>query len=1195
MKLGFLLKKWSLYGMFMLLLLNIPMTLEAKDRGREMSLEEAIQQISVQYGVYFTYNKRLINDFRVDFDVDMELSLEDAVNKVLSKTSLHYKIHADKYVIIYKTDREGIESLKEMVKHLEILIDLEEKKNRKRISLLPTKSIKSSFEIRNKRLVINTAGVVTDQSGQPLIGVNVLVKGSDIGTATDFDGRFTLEDIDENAVLVVSYVGYVTQEIPVLGKSNLQVVLLSDSELLDEVVVVGYGTQRKGELTVAVSQIKGEDIESIQATSFMDLIGGRAAGVDVVSGSGAPGSGSTIRIRGANSINSNSDPLYVIDGFPVIEDAEDNFSNSKLGTKTDPLSMINPNDIASIEILKDAAATSIYGSRGANGVILITTKKGGAGKSEIQLTANVGIQQMSNNYEMMNATDFSHYLYDAYDRGGIDMENLGFDPSRQLAIPTDYNTDWVDEITRTAKVQQYDLSFKGSNNSSKYGGSIGYLNNEGIIKSNFYERFSARFNGDIKGWEDRIVVGLNVNMSYVNQNSHYGVTNTALTNALRKAPNIPVRFPAGSKYAGYYSHSETEAEWDVLWGDGYGVASSTALNLASPFQYIDHIQSPANQARLLTNGYFSIEPIDGLVFKTSAGTDLNYSKSKFLNQSDGPFRIPNGDLQHDQTQTTSWLIENTVTFSKQFGQHSFNLLGGQSAQKYYQEGLGWWVQEQTAGEVLVANNPFFVDGWYFDTGVEDHLSSNHKYATVNEFTVASYFGRLNYSFDNKYLLTATLRKDGSSKFGKNSKWGTFPGLSMAWNIHEENFYNVDFVDQLKVRGSWGIVGNGNIPPYLSQALLVKRPAFLIGAVISGTGIYEQSLVDPGLSWESTQQYDFGFDAILFNRLSVTSDIYFKKTFDLLYPLILPQSTGFSSITMTNLGSLNQVGVELTLSGDIIPAKRADGFNWFASLNIDHSKGKITELPDNVDWVGNNIRSYLNQPIGELYGYKVAGIYNTQAELDSPDNPYSNAQLGDYRYEDIGSTDENGNFVNLPDGNITAADRTNLGSTVPVLSLGFHNSISFGNFDVNLFFRSSIGNKVYNQAKRELLDANGSYNLMAEAVNRWTPENHNQEIQAANSNRRNPTGSAPLDIFIEDGSYLRLSNVNLGYSFPQNILKSVGCKSIRLYLSINNAFVLTGYSGLDPEISGGDVLVSRGIDVTTYPKTRTYSSGLSISF
>ncbi len=1122
---------------------------------KNSTLKEVLQKIEENSDYHFFYQSEDLSGKKlIDIDVEQKTVFE-VLADVLPPLKLNYEVF-DKYIAI--------------------------------------RSINENFSQQEKTV----SGLVTDGSGAPVPGVTVVIKGTVKGTITNMRGEYSLSNVSLNDVLVFSFVGMKTREVVVGDQSSINVTMEEMALGLDEVVVVGYGTQRKGELTVSVSQVKGKDLESIPSSSFMQLMGGRAAGVDVISTSDAPGAGNTIRIRGANSVNSDASPLYVIDGFPVIEEslsAGDAFSSNKIATRTDPLAMINPNDIETIEILKDAAATSIYGARGANGVILITTKTGRIGKSELNVTANFGIQTHAKLFDLMNATEFSEYLYDAYNRGGVDMANLGYDPSKKLAIPVDYDTDWVSEVLQVAKVQDYNVSFSGANETSKYSGSVGYLNNEGIVKANYYERFSARFNGDFKAWENRITVGLNTNLSYVDQNSHWGVTSSAYNRALQKAPNIPVRFPEGTQYAGYYSHSDVASEWDVLWGNGYGVNSSTSLNLQSPFEYIDHAKTPSNQARMLANTYVSFEPVKGLILKASGGADLNYSKSKFLNQSEGPFRIANGDLQHDQSQSYSWLTENTLTYSGEIGKHSFTALLGQSAQKYLQEGLGWWVQEQVAGEVLVANNPFFVDGWFFDTGVEDHMTSNHKYATTSDYTVESYFGRFNYSYDGKYLMTATVRKDGSSKFGEDSKWGTFPGVSLAWNMHKEDFFNVSFVDMLKIRGSWGIVGNGNIQSYLSQSLLVKRPSFLVGAVVDGTATYEQGLVDPGLSWESTRQVDFGFDASIFKRWSITSDVYFKKTYDLLYPLTLPQSTGFSSIAMTNLGTINQFGIELSISGDIIKAKSKEGFNWFGSLNMDHLQGKVTELPPNVEYVGGNIRSYLNEPIGKIYGYKVDGIYNTQAELDSPDNPYSNAQLGDYRYMDIGSTDENGNYVMVPDGNITAADRTDLGSSVPVIGLGFQNTLSFRNFDLGLFFRSSLGNKVYNQARRTMLAGDGKYNSLKEAVNRWTPDNHSQTIQAANSNRSNPTGTAPLDIFVEDGSYLRLSNVNLGYTLPRHIIDHIGIKSLRVYGSINNAFVITGYSGLDPEISGGDVLVPRGIDTTTYPKTRTFSLGLNIGF
>lgn len=366
-------------------------------------------------------------------------------------------------------------------------------------------------------------------------------------------------------------------------------------------------------------------------------------------------------------------------------------------------------------------------------------------------------------------------------------------------------------------------------------------------------------------------------------------------------------------------------------------------------------------------------------------------------------------------------------------------------------------------------------------------------------------------------------------------------------------------------------------------------------VIAGTSAWEAGLVDPGLSWESTQSIDFGFDAQVLNRFNITSDVYWKRTFDLLYGFNLPYTSGFEKIQTTNLGELKQFGVELSISGDLIQGAQTNGFNWFASLNMDHLRGQITELPPNVEWVGGNIRSYLNQNIGTIYGYEVDGIYNTQEELDDPANPYTSAELGDYRYRDLGSTNENGDFVNVADTSISGADRVDLGNVNPILNLGFNNTFTYKGFDLTLFFRGSFGNKIYNEARRELLDTRGERNTITEALNRWTPTNNSQTIQAANSNRKDPTGNNPISTFVEDGSYLRLQNLTFGYRLSQSMLDRIGITSLRVYTSINNLFVLTNYSGLDPEVSGGDTLVPRGIDNGLYPRTRLYSLGLNLAF
>ncbi len=1083
----------------------------------------------------------------------------------------------------------------------EILDDVKEEAGIKyevmgrQIVLSPINSGKVLKSLQQQKTV---SGKVTDESGQPLPGVTVVVKGTTTGTVTDMDGNYTIAGIPDNATLLFSFIGMKSQEVAVGNQTSINITMAVDSIGLEEVVAVGYGTQRKGELTVSVSQVKGELLESIPKTNIMEALSGRAAGVEVVSASGAPGAGSTIRIRGANSINSSADPLYVIDGFPVAATSGSLFEGSRIGLSGEPtslLSMINPNDIESIEFLKDAAATSIYGARGANGVVIITTKAGKQGRSDITVSVNIGAQTMARQWNMMNGEQFSTMLYDAYETGGIDMANLAFDPSRRLAVPIDYNTNWLDEVVETGMTQDYNLSFSGASEKTKYSGSVGYYNNDGIIRNNSYKRLTARLNGEAKGWDGKLTAGLNTNISYVDQKT---INNDRVYNAaMQFAPVYPVYYPEGTQFAGYLTTMNSGGPdiYDVLWGNNYGVASSKAMSMQNPLEQTDVTMNPQNTARVITNAFLSLEIIDGLVLKSSLGADLNYSKMKYLSQSYGPYRPTGGSLEHKQSQTYTWLIENTMTYTKKFNKHSLTALVGQSAQEYKMEGLGIAMEEADPGNNFINNNPFFVDGWWFNQGVTDHLTDTHKYAKVADWTVASYFGRFNYAFDNKYLLTATVRRDGSSKFGKESKWGTFPGVSIAWNMQNEDFFNLPNVQQLKLRASYGVVGNGNIPSYQSQALLTSKPATPIGVVVAGTSTKEKGLVDPALGWESTSSFDFGVDSRIYDRVSITGDVYWKKTDNLLFGFNLPLSTGFDKIATTNLGSIKQFGVELAVTGDIIQAKSSNGFNWQGTLTLYHQHGKVTELPPNVDWVGGYIRSALNEPIGEIYGYQVDGIYNDQSELDDPANPYSNAQLGDYKYKDIGSVDESGNYIPVPDNAITPADRTNLGSVIPKFRFGFNNSLSYGNFDVNLFFNGSVGNKIYNQTKRRLLNADGQSNLIQEATNRWTPTNHSQTIQAANSNRKDPTGGVPISIFVEDGSYLRLANLNMGYTLPAHILSDLKIQSIRLYASINNVFVLTKYSGLDPEVGGGDALVASGIDRSAYPKNRTFSLGLNVKF
>lgn len=1004
------------------------------------------------------------------------------------------------------------------------------------------------------------SGKVTNESGEALAGVTVQPKGIKGATVTAADGRFSITLQGNETILIFSYVGYAKQEVGIKNKSIVDVIMVPEKNELSQVVVIGYGTVKKSDLTGSVVSVKAEDLKAVPATSFDQALQGRAAGVQVTQLSGKPGAETSIRIRGTTSINAGNEPLYVIDGMLISSDGGDQSTGATLGPRIGPLSAINPNDIESIEILKDASATAIYGSRGANGVVIITTKRGRAGKGSVTVDSYYGQQEIANKIEVLDAHQFGDFVNEA--KLNANQTPVYVNPKN---LPT---TDWQDAVLRTAPMANYQLTFSGGDDKTKYAVTGSYFNQEGIIKNSDFKRYSFRSNLD-REVSKRLTVGTSVTYARVTSN---GVLTNAgtivpgvVTDAMLFNPILPV--------------------YDSTIVGGYTYENDRGKLLGNPVAEVDKYNSYTVSSRFLGNVYARYKLMDGLEFKTSFGADAFSNKEN----SYAPYYLKRaqaskGEASLGTVQGLTWLNENTLNYSKQFkNEHSINAVAGFTVQQFQNESLF----------VYAFDFPDDRTGYH---DISAALNPQKPFNGESKWSLVSFFGRVNYTIKDKYLFTVTGRSDGSSKFAEGNKYGFFPSGAFAWRVSKENFMkDAHAISDLKFRASYGIVGNQAIPPYQSLSLVGPYGEGVFNSSQGSevyTGREPLSYVNKDLKWESTKQLDIGIDLSLFNnRIIFTGDYYNKKTFDLLLSTPIPTTSGFTT-TLLNVGNIVNKGFDL----DLKTVNTTGALKWNTSLNVSINKNEMTNLNTSTDiFLPGGILLRQGLPIGTFYGYQFDGIFQSDEEAakspvligqepTSP-NPASVAKAGDRKYKDI-----NGDAV------INANDRTILGSAQPKFTWGFNNTFSFKNIDLSIFFQGSEGNKMANLNNLDLLNFTGQNNVLAEAaLNRWTPENPGNEYPRALSN-----GSLDVGVFssniVEDASYIRLKNVTLGYRMPINILKKAGIQSLRIYAGATNLWTLTDYTGYDPEANTyGQSTTLIGIDYGGYPQTKTYTIGINVGF
>lgn len=970
-------------------------------------------------------------------------------------------------------------------------------------------------------------GLVTDKLNVPLPSVNILVKGTTKGVQTDFDGNFSIIT-GPDATLVVSSMGFITKEVTVGSLEQITIVLEDDIARLDEIVIVGYGTVKKSDLTGSVSSVSAKDINAIPVSSIDQALQGRASGVSVIQNSGIPGSPTTIRIRGINSISGGNRPLVIVDGFPVIGGLEN----------------INPTDIENIEILKDASSTAIYGARGTNGVIIVTTKKGKDGRFTIDFDSYSGIQEQSKKLDLLNAQQFAQV---ANERAVNDGETELFFPNPS-AITAD--TDWIDELFDTALMQSHTITLTAGNDRVKTSQSFNYFDQDGILKNSGFTRATLRNNTEVK-MSDWLTVANSMILSRSDRKFSGDGGNRAVLEAHLASPTIPVYDADGN-----YSDVTTNTYSGLNYAPGA---------LDNPMKWINEYDDRIFTTKIFDNfyGLFTLTP--NLTFKSSIGVDYSTTQTRrYLSRLllDG---APGGKAFRGSTESYSILNENIFNYNKEFGNHSVNAIVG----------YNWQTFKST---FISASSTDFVTDLLGAEVLQDGAIPQTPRSGNTEWGLASLLGRVNYSYKGKYLVTLTARSDWSSRFAKGKQRATFPSAAVAWKLSNEDFMeNVSWLSDLKLRASWGVTGNQAVSPFQTWSSVQSAPVVLGGAL--GVGFVPGAPDNPDLKWETTEQYDFGLDfGVLNNRVQFTMDYYYKKTTDLLAQVDLPSSVGFSSITQ-NIGEMENKGIEISVDANII---NSNNISWDASFQFSRNRNKVLKLNNGADVFPGSVNNLISSfhiireglPLSTFYGFVNDG--------------YDSA--GQNQYLDFAGRDANDNLVMQPDGQVNDDDRRVIGNPHPDFTFGFGNTFKYKNFSLNVFVEGAQGFDIVWGTKFQLKNSfSRGGNQLTEVLNHWTPSNTTNATSPIISDSSSFRGSTE---FIEDGSYIKIRTINLTYDIPTD--KISWLNNAQIYINAQNMFTFTNYSGYDPEVKAyGDGDLRLGVDNNVYPSTKVISMGLRV--
>lgn len=1005
-------------------------------------------------------------------------------------------------------------------------------------------------------------GTILDKNNMPIPGVSVIEKNTNNGTTTDFDGNFSISISNRPVTLVFSYVGFKTLEKVISQENTIQVQMIEDVAELNEVVVVGYGTQQRKDLTGSVATIRSEDIENIPVASVDQKLAGQVAGVQVNTVTGTPGGGAKIKIRGTGSIGANSDPLVVIDGFPI--------SNS-FNQTSNPLNLVNPDDIASITVLKDASSTAIYGSRGANGVIIINTKQGKAGKVQVDLNAYTGFQQVpqKGRPDLLNARQFAQFQKEIREDAAIAAGGTAADAviPEMYQNPNQYGegTNWYDAILQSAPQHNINLNVRGGSENLRGVFSLGYFDQEGVVKYTGYKRYTIRTNLETN-IGDHLKLGLNLAPTFSSQ--HINDLERDFLDIVGKAqwmnPIIPI-------------NDENGKRTPFVTGPGL-------FGGPNPLNELEFAGTDVTEFRGLASAFAELSLLDGFKAKYSYTVDYSNNKNSrfypsFLGTTNAPPpNVPSYSL--NRSDNLNWQSEILLDYKTTFNEiHSLNLTAGMSAQKErYQS--------------IYVNGTDFPDDDIQTLNAAERINGYGE--NIQEWALASYFARVNYDYDGRYLLTATIRTDGSSRFGSDNRYGTFPSLGIGWRVNQEDFMENSFFDNLKVRASYGLSGNYNIGNYTYIPTIGTSNYVIGGQIASGRSL--NSLANPNLTWEESKQLDIGLEAaVLDNNLSIEVDYYRRNTQNMLIDTQIPFSSGFGAATI-NGGEILNHGVEFVLNSNNISTK---DFNWSTNFNIAFNRNKVLSLEGDSDFILSGLSGEGNpthitkvgEPIGQFYGYVIEGVYANQEDFENSPK-HSSSVVGSIKYKDV-----NG------DGVIEAVnDFDVIGNPYPDFNFGFTNTLSYKDFDLSVVIDGQSGGELMVGANQFLDNIDGIFNVTTDVLNRWrSPENPGNGVT--------PTTNGARVIYrdvnsgwIEDASFLRFRNITLGYTIPTNLIdKQNFLTRARLYFSTNNLLTLTNYSKGNPQVSsssnrgGGPTSLAPGLDFTSYPLAKTFTFGVNLSF
>lgn len=1112
------------------------------DPDQARAISSILSEARKTFDVDFIYESKILPDVKLVMDIDRFKHVEDFLTELLRPYNLKFKKVLARAYVIYANNTE-LKRLIAIVGHGESIPD----------EILHARGTKEA-------LPIVITGRIIDEKATPLEGVSIVVRGTTRGTVTDKSGSFRLEVPDEKAVLLVSLVGYQTREVAVGSQTNFQLALVSQSQSLNDVVVVGYGTQKKSVVTGAISSVKSSDLENMPVYRLEQSLQGRTSGLTIAASSGQPGSSSTVRIRGTTSIN-NSDPLYVVDGVPI---------------DVGGIDYLNQSDIESIEVLKDAASAAIYGARAASGVILVTTKKGRAGVMRLNYNGYYGTQAPARKLHLLNATQYATLRNESSIAGG---GGILFPNPTALGK----GTDWQDAIfNNDARIQDHELSLNGGGDKSTYYASFGYFDQTGIVASpiSYYKRLTARFNTThkMRSW---LTFGENIGYSHIkaqglgNTNGEYG---GPLSSAINLDPLTPLMItdPAILNDTNNIYHTKPVIK-DVL-GRPYAISNYVGQEETNPLAYIQTQQGYGWSDNIVGDAYLEIEPVKGLKLRSDIGTKLAFYGSEgftpiyYLN---GSSSNPTTSFYRENDKGFIYNWENTASYSRNIGQHNITVLVGASAFKQTSSG---------------------VSGTYKNMPVTNLNDASLSYSMANadkiaggfdnpDHTVSSVFARLTYNFAEKYLFTGVMRRDGSSRFGSDNKYGYFPSASIGWVASREDFWPVNnAVTFLKVRGSYGVTGNDNIGDFKYLSTVSGGRNYTFGNNSYTIGYSPDAPANPGLKWEQTWQANAGFDAVLFNDLTVGFDIYKKQTTGMLLGIQLPGYVGATGQPIGNVADMSNKGVELELGY----GRKFGEVHVNVRGNVSYLQNRITSLGQTKYLTGATLassalelsRTTPGHAIGSFYGFKTLGIFQTQDEINKYLNKNGqmiqpNAKPGDFKWADI-----------TGDGQITNDDRTFIGDPTPNWAFGFTASASWRRFDILVFGQGAAGNQIYQGLRR--LDIQMA-NYTTAALSRWTGPGTSNDFPRLVDGDPNGNFSRPSPFYLSNGSYMRIKTLQIGYSLPQYLTDKAGLSKLRLYVSANNLVTFTKYTGFDPEIGGSSYGIDRGI----YPQARSFTVGLNV--